>query len=61
MNKPLTVTPRRARVRAMHLAACRAAISRLRLLDTCAATVVLVTACGESADDASADRAALAL
>lgn len=59
MNKPLTVTPRRTRVRALHLAPHRAAIPALCLLGTCAASVVLVTACGGSADDTTTDQAAL--
>lgn len=59
MNKPLTVTPRRSRVRPMHLAPRSAAIPALRLLGTCAATVVLATACGGSDDDTTADQAAL--
>jgi mono/diheme cytochrome c family protein len=59
MNKPPTVTPRRSRVRPMHLAPRRAAISTLRLLGTGAAAVVLATACGGSDDDTTADQAAL--
>jgi hypothetical protein len=60
MNQPLTVTPRRSRVRPMHLAPRRAAIPALcLLLGSCAGTVVLVTACGGSAGDTTADQAAL--
>lgn len=59
MNKPLTLTSRRSRVRPKHLAPRRAAIPARRLLGTCPATVVLVTACGGSDDDTTADQAAL--
>lgn len=59
MNQSLTVTPRRSRVRPLHLATHLAAIPALRLLGTCAATVLLVTACGGSDDDSTADKAAL--
>lgn len=55
MNQPRTVTPRRSRVRAMHLAPRLAAIPALRLPGTCAVAVVLVTACEGSADDTTAD------
>jgi len=40
MNQSLTVTPRRSRVRPLHLATHLAAIPALRLLGTCAATVL---------------------
>lgn len=59
MNKPISLTPRRTRVPAMHLAPHRATIPALRLLGTCAVTAVLATACVGSADETTADQAAL--
>lgn len=59
MNKPLTVTPRRSRVRPTHLAPRQGAIPAVRLLGICAATIVLATACGGSDDRTTADQAAL--
>jgi mono/diheme cytochrome c family protein len=59
MNKPLPVTPRRSRERPIQIAPRRAAMLTTRLLGTCAATVLLVTACGGSDDDSTADKAAL--
>ena len=59
MNKPLTVTPRRSRLRPVLLSTHRAAIPALHLLGSCAAIVVLVTACGGSDGDSAADQAAL--
>lgn len=59
MNKTLTVTPRRSRVHTVHFAPRNAAIPSLHLLCSCAAIVVLVTACGGSDGDSAADQAAL--
>ena len=59
MNKLLPVTPRRSREHRMHIAPRRAAMLTTRLLGTCAAVVVLATACGGSDEDTTVDQAAL--